>query len=269
MLTSHIGYGDLAPKSNPGRPFFVFWSLIAVPTMTILVNDLGSTVINKFKQGTFRLADFTVLPKTGVYREVLENRPWILEWFQKRKEKHAARKRLEEGFQVGAEEPDVPAPTIDDLAKDEPSDAELASRLPKVIRKVADDTKLDSRMRYSYEEWVDFTRLIRFSAMKEEDRETGDPEEEGLIEWDWIGEDSPMMSKGSEAEFVLDRLCESMNRYVKRITSASSRSSDEDTKPLPAPRRDGSQHDSLRHREQDSSTECDDIGPHDEKALDD
>ena len=32
-----IGYGDLAPQSNPGRPFFVFWSLIAVPTMTILV----------------------------------------------------------------------------------------------------------------------------------------------------------------------------------------------------------------------------------------
>lgn len=37
-----IGYGDLAPQSNPGRPFFVFWSLIAVPTMTILVSDRKS-----------------------------------------------------------------------------------------------------------------------------------------------------------------------------------------------------------------------------------
>jgi potassium channel subfamily K len=32
-----IGYGDFAPKSNAGKPFFVVWSLVAVPTMTILV----------------------------------------------------------------------------------------------------------------------------------------------------------------------------------------------------------------------------------------
>jgi potassium channel subfamily K len=34
-----IGYGDLAPQSNAGRCFFVVWSLIAVPTMTICVFD--------------------------------------------------------------------------------------------------------------------------------------------------------------------------------------------------------------------------------------
>lgn len=37
-----IGYGDLAPQSNAGRPFFVVWSLVAVPTMTILVADMVS-----------------------------------------------------------------------------------------------------------------------------------------------------------------------------------------------------------------------------------
>ena len=47
-------------------------------------------------------------------------------------------------------------------------------------------------------------------------------DEEGLIEWDWIGEDSPMMSKSSEAEFVLDRLCESMRRYLKHVAIPSS-----------------------------------------------
>ena len=35
-----IGYGDLAPKSNAGRAFFVVWSLVAVPTMTILISDM-------------------------------------------------------------------------------------------------------------------------------------------------------------------------------------------------------------------------------------
>jgi len=60
-----IGYGDLAPKSNAGRCFFVIWSLIAVPTMTILVSDLGDTVVAKFKKWSDELADFTVLPKEG------------------------------------------------------------------------------------------------------------------------------------------------------------------------------------------------------------
>jgi len=41
-----IGYGDLSPKSNAGKPFFVVWSLIAVPTMTILISDVGDTVIS-------------------------------------------------------------------------------------------------------------------------------------------------------------------------------------------------------------------------------
>lgn len=60
-----VGYGDLAPKSNAGRCFFVIWSLIAVPTMTILVSDLGDTVVVGFKKWSDQLADFTVLPKEG------------------------------------------------------------------------------------------------------------------------------------------------------------------------------------------------------------
>ena len=60
-----IGYGDLAPKSNGGRCFFVIWSLIAVPSMTILVSDLGDTVVAEFKRWSDQLADFTVLPKEG------------------------------------------------------------------------------------------------------------------------------------------------------------------------------------------------------------
>ena len=219
-----IGYGDLAPESNPGRPFFVLWSLIAVPTMTILISDLGSTVINKFKHGTFKLADFTVLPKEGVWREIIDRHPWIWNWIQQRKKRRESRRRLEEGFQVGPEpEPPIPTPTIEELAKDMPSKEELARRLAQKIRQTADDIKDAPHKRYAYEEWVEFTQLIRFTANKKADT---DSEEEGLIEWDWIGEDSPMMSKGSEAEFVLDRLCESMQRYIKMASTSVQNSID-------------------------------------------
>lgn len=210
-----IGYGDLAPQSNAGRPFFVLWSLIAVPTMTILISDLGDTVIKKFKNGTFKLADFTVLPKYGVWREFVERHPWLLNTLQQRKQRHDEKRRVEEGFQVGPEpeQPPIP-PTIEQLAEEQPSMSDLARKLSKKVRQTADEMRSQPDKRYSYEEWVEITQLIRFTAKKDgEDQPIED--EEDLIEWDWIGVDSPMMSKSGEPEFVLDRLCESMHRYVR------------------------------------------------------
>lgn len=235
--------------------------------MTILVSDLGETVINKFKQGTFRLADFTVLPKHGVWREFVERRPWLLNWLQQRKAKIEARQRVEQGFPIGPEpEAAPPAPTIDELARDDPTNEELARRLPGAIRKTADDMKLDANKRYDYEEWVEFTRLIRFSAKSEEEREAED-EEEGLIEWDWIGEDSPMMSKGSEAEFVLDRLCESMNRYIRRTVIPPRAVDVRGQNQPPARRRDDNESGSLRKGTAPGLAESDGIGPQNEKML--
>lgn len=57
-----IGYGDFSPASNPGKPFFVFWSLLAVPTLTILISNMGDTVIAGVRDLTIYLGEFTVLP---------------------------------------------------------------------------------------------------------------------------------------------------------------------------------------------------------------
>lgn len=40
-----IGYGDIYPKSNFGKSFFVFWSLLAVPILTILISSMGGTML--------------------------------------------------------------------------------------------------------------------------------------------------------------------------------------------------------------------------------
>ena len=36
------------------------------------------------------------------------------------------------------------------------------------------------------------------------------------MNWDWIGDDSPMMSGVTESEWLLDRLCESLVRLERR-----------------------------------------------------
>lgn len=38
-----IGYGDFEPQSESGRAFFVLWSLLAVPALTILISDMGGS----------------------------------------------------------------------------------------------------------------------------------------------------------------------------------------------------------------------------------
>jgi len=183
--------------------------------MTILISDMGDTVIKRFKNSTNLLADFTVLPKYGVWRNFLNNHPWINKHVQGWYDRRTMKKRLETGFQVGEEAEVGNIPTLEQLATEpeELNTHELARSLARKIKLVAMDCKANQDKKYSYEEWVEITRIIRFSAGN--DRLKAEEEEEGLIEWDWIGENSPMMAEQTEPEFVLDRLCESMLRYVK------------------------------------------------------
>ncbi|KAI9690541.1 MAG: Potassium channel [Bathelium mastoideum] len=61
-----IGYGDFTPMSNSGKAFFVYWSLLAVPTLTILISNMGDTVVKTFSEATNWLGSITVLPgETG------------------------------------------------------------------------------------------------------------------------------------------------------------------------------------------------------------
>jgi potassium channel subfamily K len=57
-----IGYGDYTPVANASKAFFVFWSLLVVPTLTILISNMGDTVVKTIKDVTMYVSEFTVLP---------------------------------------------------------------------------------------------------------------------------------------------------------------------------------------------------------------
>ncbi|KAL9004899.1 MAG: hypothetical protein Q9188_002305 [Gyalolechia gomerana] len=213
-----IGYGDFSPSSNAGKPFFIVWSLVAVPTMTILISDMGDTVIAGFKRGTFTLADWTVLPKAGRWKSLLERYPVLWSWLEKKAEEAEEEKRVDQGFPIGPADEDehAPPPTLEQVAElDKLDQHALARKLGLAIRKTANDLRADPPKRYSYGEWAVYTHLIRFSRMSRSEL-VEEEEEQGLIEWDWIGEDSPMLAEQSESEWLLDRLCESLDRYMRR-----------------------------------------------------
>lgn len=216
-----IGYGDVVPKTNLGKPTFVVWSIIAVPTMTILVAKMSDTVFKVFDDTTNWAASFTLLLESGKYERLARKHAWLYRFLRRRSEK----RRIDAGFQVGLDgegDDDRPGhnrqvPTIEDLANiPPPTPRQLARQLGVMIRHVAKDVRANRNKLYSYEEWFEFTRLIRFSdpnRMGIEILEL-DETEPGLIEWDWIGESSPMIAEQTEPEWVLTRLCESLNRYL-------------------------------------------------------
>lgn len=261
-----IGYGDFAPKSNVGKPFFIVWSLVAVPIVTLLIQEMSRTIVSAVNRGTFKLADWTIMPRKGVLKHFLAAHPGIRGLLTK--QPHTG-KLAKPGFEVptpdqppdpiaeigttkfeGAESPistkthtspqvstkakgvesasqeDDPPPSQPPTAQDgEATEHDLARQLAVTIKTVAHDLRSEAPKRYSYAEWEHFTKLIQFSGRTGQDQ---DKDEDGLTEWDWIGEDSPLLAEITEAEWVLDRLCESLNRYTRWQAERQRQPADDD-----------------------------------------
>ncbi|OTB09540.1 hypothetical protein M426DRAFT_6807 [Hypoxylon sp. CI-4A] len=64
-----VGYGDLTPVSNSAKTFFVFWSLLALPTMTVLISNAGDTIVKGVKDGTLLVGNITILPGEHGFRK--------------------------------------------------------------------------------------------------------------------------------------------------------------------------------------------------------
>ena len=275
-----IGYGDFTPKSNAGRPFFVMWSLIAIPTMTMLISQMSDTIVAGIKHSTEKFADFTFMPRSKSYRSCLSHFPRLLRMLQRHEEKQ----RVKRGFPIGtlaedvvdpedepssAQDPEKTAPpaprkhsneehpirTIEELALEpNPSPYELAEQLAFAIRRTTQDAREGKRKRYSYEEWVEYTRLIQFTDPKSRPTSSAngtqrfgdfsisvDEDEFGVLNWDWIGENSPMLAHNTEPEWILDRLCESLIRYVctqEQARAAQDQSDDQVEEPTLQKQRD-------------------------------
>lgn len=63
-----IGYGDITPISNAGKSFWVFWALLALPTMTVLISNAGDTIVKGIKDATDKVATITILPGERGFR---------------------------------------------------------------------------------------------------------------------------------------------------------------------------------------------------------
>ncbi|CAK3782125.1 related to potassium channel [Lecanosticta acicola] len=175
-----IGYGDLTPSSNSGKAFFVIWSLLAVPSLTILISNMGDTIVKSFSDLTNWVASFTLLPEkkgkstiqrlTSGAQEVLSKftPPGLLgetkhdETLEGKRHYEEMLNRLATRLQRHVEEEELEA-----AKKDEEEGNELERDihfynyvLSREMRQVQKDLNASPPKQYSWHEWEYFLKLM-------------------------------------------------------------------------------------------------------------
>jgi len=236
-----IGYGDYSLSSNSGKAFFVFWSLLAVPTLTILISNMGDTVIKGFKEFTIWLGAITVLPdESGIL-------PALKEGIKK-----LAKRKMQE------EDEENPGPAkdaiLDRLAEhveeQELEEAEQAEKggndldrdihfyhfvLAKELRQLMKDVEASPPRQYTHQEWSYYLRLIgqdeadpashrkprvRYEHSKQDGPDLGMADgghEQEPFSWSWLGIRSPLMGNKTEAQWILERIATTLEVELKKM----------------------------------------------------
>ncbi|KAH4823394.1 hypothetical protein HBH61_006560 [Parastagonospora nodorum] len=239
-----IGYGDLVPFSNSGKAFFVFWSLLAVPTLTVLISNMGDTIIQGFKDFTIWIGSLTVLPDENGLASALKVGMKRMRTGKGLKEKDIDRKgESGTGEQRGLDR------VAEHIEEEELGEALEAGEhgdylerdihfyhfiLAKEIRKMLSDVNTSPPKQYSYDEWTYYLKLIgqdegdESSHRKPEDQfqhkegdapDIGTANDGGEVNWSWLGIRSPLMGNTNEPEWLLQRLTAKLEAEMRRMSS--------------------------------------------------
>ncbi|KAL3421839.1 Outward-rectifier potassium channel TOK1 [Phlyctema vagabunda] len=216
-----IGYGDFYPQSNSGKPFFVFWSLLAIPSLTILISNMGDTIVKGIRDLTLWVGNITVLPGEQDFKTSLKNS--IKKATPNRFFLHKPKKESDPQVQPAQEF---------SLSSSE-QETHLHLLLIREIITVTGHLNSSPPKKYTFDEWARFLYLIgeeegnaethrkalkfKGSRRKREEEDEGlgdgpgtgagqDDDAEGIKKWSWVGNRSPLMGTKDEAEWVLERL---------------------------------------------------------------
>ncbi|CAK5263240.1 unnamed protein product [Mycena citricolor] len=182
-----IGYGDFYPQSNAGKPFFVVWSLMAVPTVTILISNVGEILI-----GLVRRALMMAVFSTAAAGADKNN------------------KKSDDERKMGADLEHL-GEAVEQSERQRGLGGGLAARLSREVARLAQDAMSGTEAEYSWEDWQGWLELLG----ERTDAEGRGENEEKQGEWTWLGEEGPLLSGMSETQWILQRLCERLQQVLE------------------------------------------------------
>ena len=241
-----IGYGDFSPQTNSAKPAFVFWSILALPALTVLVGALGDVVSKGFSAFTLWIAD-RIPPKTNALTDL---KKMAHDTMRSENGGHAeakppgfldSRDNASEHFDDEAQ-----AAAVRGMSGDRRDSHHLAAAqnyrpylLMKAVKNVVNHLDASPPRKYSFAEWAWFLKLLGEDEGEEGSQFHRRPEDalhldQGATEekqsesksatvlqpFSWIGPSSPLMSTESEPQWILSRLIESLEAELRRLGDA-------------------------------------------------
>lgn len=244
-----IGYGDFFPESSLGKSFFVFWSLLAVPTITILISNIGDTIIRFVRDVTIFLGEITILPGDQPLQDRIRDlfhMSWTEKWLQETTgEKNGSQDILSstEGNGNGNGNGNGRAKDNGDGINRDRDAAETEERkreesahargdivaenahhynylLFREVRKMMDYAASNLSKEFDYLEWEYYLALI---SGKHRPRESGTEErdverENAVRDWSWIDKKNPLLGGKSEVQWLLEALTEALEKELKKAS---------------------------------------------------
>lgn len=246
-----IGYGDYVVQSNSGKAFFVFWSLLAVPTLTILISNMGETIIKEFKDFTIWIGSLTVLPdeqglgsalRLGMKRISMGK---MYKGESKGHDSNGSHSGASNQFALDRIEKHIEHEELEE-EKEADKHGNMLERdvrfyhfiLAKEICHLLKDINASPPREYTYDEWNYYLRLIgqdendasrhrqprvKHQHGKDDSPDLGIADDEGKFEWSWLGIRSPLMGNQNDAQWLLRRLTTTMESEMRKMSSAKKR----------------------------------------------
>lgn len=205
-----IGYGDYYPQNNSAKPAFVFWSMLALPTLTVLIGAIGDTISEGVNTATLWIGE-KLPPETPALRKLKGAAN------KKKKGKDGAFKEakppgfMEDGGREQQLGNSAAGQAVQGISGNEHPDGDEGKKdvgekyrgylLMKELKNVVNHLDANPPRKYTYKEWRWFLKLL------EEDEE----------EWSWLAQRSPLMDSVDEPRWVMQRLMDKLETVLKGI----------------------------------------------------
>jgi potassium channel subfamily K len=237
-----IGYGDIYPVSNLGKAFFVFWSLLAIPSITILISSIGDTLIRFLRDITIFLGELTILPSDEPFHERVKaifKISWKDKWLQETTgEKEDGQDVPKEPGQdaESANFTNRKAPELAEHKKEEHAHerGDIAAEnihhyhylLFREVRKMTDYAMSDMTRQFDYLEWEYYLALISGkhkppAPESTDDADSDDEMQRVLRDWSWIDHKNPLLGEKSEVQWLLAALTDALDHELSKASRSS------------------------------------------------
>ncbi|KAH7348272.1 potassium channel-like protein [Rhexocercosporidium sp. MPI-PUGE-AT-0058] len=250
-----IGYGDFYPISPAGKAWFVFWSLLAVPSVTILISNMGDTITRKISDVILWVGNLAIFAsnrrckasiKHAAYRVTKATR-----FTSHTDETDAAIREntnhhADTSPEFDSKHSAIATQSLSSVRQSGVGEATLTRErrkslmciLLKEIGTVITQTKNYPPTRYTFDEWARYIKLLNEgrsgpgldrvrTGIQDSGEESlvaalpsgrgNDREEEPRENWSWIGNQSPLMADRGEPEWLLVELLKMMERELRSL----------------------------------------------------